>query len=57
MKPTRIVNPPPVAKRMPVLRDNHGNWLYDKKNQCPGKKIVPNGEMKRMKAKWAKRQK
>jgi hypothetical protein len=41
---------------MPVLRDNKGNWLYDKKNQCPGKKVPINAEMKRMKAKWKKKQ-
>ncbi len=29
-KPAKVVSPPPVAKRMPVLRDNAGNWLYDK---------------------------
>jgi len=39
-KPTRVKNVPPLAKRMPVLRDNQGNWLYDKKNQCPGKPCV-----------------
>ncbi|HUT23994.1 MAG TPA: glycoside hydrolase family 172 protein [Sumerlaeia bacterium] len=53
-KPTRIAEPPAVAKRMPVLRDNQGRWLYDKKNQCPGKPVVVNAEMKRMKAKWAR---
>ena len=50
-KPTKVATPPPVAKRMPILRDNQGNWLYDKANQCPGKQIKPNAEMKRMKAK------
>ena len=55
-KPTRVAAPPPVAKRMPVLRDNQGNWIYDKKNQCPGKKIKPNAEMLRMKKLWAKKQ-
>ncbi len=49
-KPTRIVDVPPVEKRMPVLADNQGNWIFDKKNQCPGKKIKLNTEMKRMKA-------
>ena len=39
-KPTRVKNVPPLAKRMPVLRDNQGNWIYDKKNQCPGKPCV-----------------
>ena len=55
-KQTRIAEPPPVAKRMPVLRDNQGRWLYDRKNQCPGKRIKLNAEMKKMKAIWAKKQ-
>ena len=55
-KPTGAVQPPPVEKRMPVLRDNKLNWLYDKRNQCPGKKVPPNAEMKKMKAQWAKKQ-
>lgn len=54
-KPARAIEPPSVEKRMPVLRDNQGRWLYDRKNQCPGKKIELNSEMKRMKAKWAKK--
>jgi len=53
-KPTRVIDPPPVEKRMPVLRDNQGRWLYDRKNQCPGKPIKLNAEMKKMKVKWAK---
>lgn len=54
-KPTRIALPPPAAKRMPVLRNNQGNWLDDKKNQCPGKPVRVNAEMKRLKANWAKK--
>ncbi len=54
-RPTRVAKPPVVARRMPVLRDNQGKWLYDKKNQCPGRKIRTNPEMKKMKAKWAKK--
>jgi hypothetical protein len=38
-----------------VLRDNQGHWLYDKANQCPGKPVALNAEMKRMKARWAKK--
>jgi hypothetical protein len=53
-RPSGVVAPPTVRKRLPVLRDNQGGWLYDKKNQCPGKKITPNAEMKKMKARWAK---
>jgi len=52
-KPARIAAPPPVEKRMPVLRDNQGRWLYDRKNQCPGKPVKLNAEMKKMKAEWA----
>ncbi|MCK4325443.1 DUF2961 domain-containing protein [bacterium] len=54
LKPGKAKNPPPVAKRRPVFRDNQGNWLYDKSNQCPGKRIELNSEMKKMKAKWKK---
>ena len=46
-KPTRVAKPPSVAKRMPVLRDNNGNWLYDKKSQCPGKPVKKTAEMKK----------
>lgn len=54
MMPTSVAKPPPVAKRMPVLRDNQGNWLYDKRNQIPGKQVPLNAEMRRMKAQWQK---
>jgi len=54
-KPARVARPPAAAKRMPVLRDNQGHWLYDKKNQCPGKPVTPNAEMKKMKAGWGKK--
>jgi len=53
-KPGRVKTPPPVAKRMPVLRNNQGDWLYDKKNQTTSRKIKPNAEMMRMKKQWAK---
>jgi len=53
-QPARAAAPPSVQKRMPVLRDNLGRWLFDKKNQYPGKPIKLNSEMKKMKARWAK---
>ncbi len=53
-KPTRAATPPAVAKRLPVLRDNRGKWLFDKKNQCPGKPVKTNPEMRRMKTLWQK---
>jgi hypothetical protein len=56
-KPAAAVKPPPVAKRMPVLQDNQGNWLYDKRNQCPGAPVKVNVEMRAMKKQWAERQK
>ena len=56
-KPTRVAKPPAVAKRLAVLRDNQGNWLYDKKNQITPQKIKLTGEMKQLKARWAKKQK
>jgi len=55
-RPTRLAPPPPVAKRMAVLRDNQGNWLSDKASRCPGRKVKLNAEMARMKKRWARRQ-
>ncbi len=54
-KPVPACKVPSVLKRMPVLRDNKDNWLYDKRNQCPGHKIPLNAEMKKMKQRWAKK--
>ena len=56
-EPTKVALPPPVAKRMPVMRDADGRWSADKGNQCPGKRIAPNKDMKAAKAAWAKAQK
>ena len=56
-KPTKVKNVPSVAKRMPVLQDNAGNWIIDRKNQITTKKIKLNAEMKKMKARWAKKKK
>jgi hypothetical protein len=56
-EPAAAVQLPPVAHRLPVLRDNQGNWLYDEANQCPGKSVELNDEMREMKARWAGKQK
>jgi hypothetical protein len=48
-QPTAIAVPPPVARRRPVLRDNQGTWLFDEANQCPGKPVPVNEEMRAMK--------
>ena len=53
-RPTRVRTPPPVAKRMPVLRNNIGQWLFDRGNQITSRHVVPNAEMKRMKRQWKK---
>ena len=53
-KPGRVARPPAVGRRLPVLRDNQGNWLYDKRNQVTSRQIEPNKEMRANKAKWKK---
>ena len=54
-KPTGTVRPPAVSKRLPVLKDDRGNWLPGKRKLCPGKHVPLNPEMKRNKARWTKR--
>ena len=54
-KPCKTVKPPAVSKRMPVLRDNQGNWIIDRKNQVTPYTIKPNKEMLQMKAAWQKK--
>ena len=51
-RPTAVATPPPVGKRMPVLRDNKGGWLYDRKGQITPYKAIPTAEMKALKARW-----
>jgi hypothetical protein len=46
---------PPLAKRLPVLRDSLGNWLYNPENQTTSREIEPNEEMLQMKRKWDKK--
>ncbi len=56
-KPTRVRNPPPLEKRLPVLRDeiNH-KWIKDEKRQETTKRIEPNEEMLQMKRRWKDKQ-
>lgn len=51
--PTKPLDPPPVAQRQPVLRDNRGTWLYDESNQVPGRAVPLTKEMRAMKKQWA----
>lgn len=53
-KPTRVVDVPPVEQRLPVRRDNTGQWLQDASRECPGKPVMLTEEMKDVKASWAK---
>jgi hypothetical protein len=50
-RPTTVAIPPAVDKRMPVLRDNQGTWLYDENNQITPHHVALNDEMRGMKAK------
>ncbi|NKB71899.1 MAG: DUF2961 domain-containing protein [Candidatus Latescibacteria bacterium] len=53
-RPRPVTRPPAVAKRLPVRRDNQGNWLYDKRTENTSRQIAPNREMKANKARWKK---
>ena len=55
-KPYRVAKVPPVAQRLPVMKDHLGNWIHDKKRQITSRVIKPNREMKEMKARWAQEQ-
>jgi hypothetical protein len=55
-EPAAAIEPPPVEKRLPVLRDNKGTWLIEEKNQVTSRVIEPNDEMKSMKARWTEKQ-
>ncbi len=54
-KPYRVAKVPPVAQRLPVMKDQNANWIHDKKRQITSRVIKPNREMKEMKARWAER--
>ena len=53
--PAKPIDPPPVAQRQPVLRDNQGNWLYDGSKRTPGRAVPINEEMRAKKKRWAAR--
>ena len=52
-EPTAAAAPPPVAARLPVLRDNQGRWLHDPARRHPGRPVPLNAEMTAMKARAA----
>ena len=53
-KPTKVAKIPGVNKRMPVLKDTRGNWVFDKKNQTTSRHVKLNKEMRTFKARYAK---
>jgi hypothetical protein len=50
-QPVRTATVPPVAKRLPVRRDNHGYWMRDAERECPGEPVALSEEMKELKGK------
>ena len=53
-KPAAAVTPPPMKKRLPVLRNNFGEWLYDESRTVPGKPVRLTPEMRKLKAGFKK---
>jgi hypothetical protein len=53
--PAPAVAIPPVAQRLPVLRDNQGQWNNPSERLCPGQAVPLEDEMRAMKAQWAKK--
>ena len=51
-KPVGAAAPPPVTKRLPVLREK-GRWVVDPARQCPGKPVRVTPEMQQMKMEWS----
>ncbi len=54
--PTGAAVVPPVARRMPVSKDESGNWIQDPANQITSRVIEPNEEMLAMKKLWGEQQ-
>jgi hypothetical protein len=55
-RPVAAVAPPPAPERMPVLKDEQGDWVFDQENQTTSRIIQPNEEMVEMKRKWRETQ-
>lgn len=51
-EPSAAADPPPAAQRLPVLRDNRGEWIRNPSREVPGKQVPLNDEMKEMKTRW-----
>lgn len=55
-KPTSIQKPPPLKKRLPVLKDNQGHWLQDRERKITGRIVPLTPEIRRQKRIWKKKQ-
>ncbi len=53
-RPVKVVEVPEVTRRLPVRRDNTGQWQDDPERACPMKPVSLTDEMKTVKANWAK---
>jgi hypothetical protein len=56
-EPSPAVEVPPVAQRLPVRRDNSGQWLKDPERECPGKPVELTDEMRAIKKQWNEKHK
>ncbi len=52
-QPTEVAPVPPLEQRLPVLRNNAGEWLKDPRHQTPPKPVHLTEEMQTLKAKAA----
>ena len=44
-KPTKVVDVPPVMQRLPVMKNEQGEWIDDAARQLPGKPVRRTAEM------------
>lgn len=51
-EPARVITPPPVAKRMPAMKDIKGFWAPDKKNQVTSRQTDMTPEFRAVKKLW-----
>lgn len=56
-KPTKAADVPSLDQRLPVRRDNAGQWQKDPERECPGKSVRLTDEMNDVKTKWAENHK
>lgn len=50
-KPTRVIDPPPVKQRLPVLKKDN-QFVMDPERQCPGKPVAIDEDRKARKTQW-----